>query len=392
MDPTTCKYRTHDGSLVVRLNKAVYGTADAGKLWHDTLSTLLKELGFKKSNHDSALYYKRVDGKLVFTILYVDDVLAGGSKDELEKLTEAIGSRYKVKKTTISPNTLDFVGVRISKNDRDQSFSLSQTGHIAKLASRVPEEERNAKISMGGGPNYNKETDPTLLDADEAKEYKSLVMGVQYVKRTRYDVSAELAYLTTRVQGPTRGDWKKLVRLINFLSNTRHAALRFKPTEGMQVFCSADASYASFDDYKSQTGFYTSIGKHNAPVYVKAGKQATTAQSTTMAELIALASAVEECTWTRGLMEELGFEQESIKIEQDNRGLVYLLQTEGSGAGRTKWTSIKLFWVREQMNAGLVHVEWTPTDVIRADGLTKVLPRGKYMTWRKWILNLKGGA
>jgi hypothetical protein len=47
-----------DGSLVVRLNKALYGCIESSKLWYDTLTSKLKELGFVANKKDSCVLNK----------------------------------------------------------------------------------------------------------------------------------------------------------------------------------------------------------------------------------------------------------------------------------------------------------------------------------------------
>jgi hypothetical protein len=48
-----------DGTMVVGLNKALYGLRQSGRLWYDKLHVLLKEAGYSRSKSDRGLFTKR---------------------------------------------------------------------------------------------------------------------------------------------------------------------------------------------------------------------------------------------------------------------------------------------------------------------------------------------
>ncbi|KAI0568176.1 hypothetical protein Alg130_12280 [Pyrenophora tritici-repentis] len=42
-------------------------------------------------------------------------------------------------------------------------------------------------------------------------------------------------------------------------------------------------------------------------------------------------------------------------------------------------------WLRQEVEAGRIHVDWKPTAYMPADGLTKVLPRQKHAQFIKQL-------
>lgn len=60
---------------VCRLQKALYGLKQASRVWNRKLDTKLKQMGFKRSKHDTCVYYRVVAGKVVIIAIYVDDFL-----------------------------------------------------------------------------------------------------------------------------------------------------------------------------------------------------------------------------------------------------------------------------------------------------------------------------
>lgn len=64
----------NDGSQrVCKLNKAIYGLKQAGRLWNEKLEKALFSFGLKKRKTDPCIYFKE-DLRLLIAI-YVDDFL-----------------------------------------------------------------------------------------------------------------------------------------------------------------------------------------------------------------------------------------------------------------------------------------------------------------------------
>jgi hypothetical protein len=62
--------------MLLRVQKALYGTLIAGKLWFDKLTAALKKLGFTANPIDPCVMNKTYKGKQLTLCLFVDDILA----------------------------------------------------------------------------------------------------------------------------------------------------------------------------------------------------------------------------------------------------------------------------------------------------------------------------
>nr|QBH67450.1 hypothetical protein UE_1384 [Ustilago esculenta] len=85
-------------SLVCKLNKSLYGLKQAGCTWYQKVDSTLTDIGFKRSNYDSALYYIENKGEppLILT-LYVDDVLIFTKhKPTADKFILTLQSKFKM--------------------------------------------------------------------------------------------------------------------------------------------------------------------------------------------------------------------------------------------------------------------------------------------------------
>jgi hypothetical protein len=60
--PEYASYAREDGSLVLGLDKALYGLGESAKLWYDTLCSKLKSMGFVANRKDPCVFNKDLVG------------------------------------------------------------------------------------------------------------------------------------------------------------------------------------------------------------------------------------------------------------------------------------------------------------------------------------------
>ena len=69
-----------------------------------------------------------------------------------------------------------------------------------------------------------------------------------------------LSFFTYRVQKPDTDDWKKLGRLVSYISCTIDLRLRLTADGAGVIMWWVDASFATIDGMRSQTGACMSMG------------------------------------------------------------------------------------------------------------------------------------
>ena len=80
IDPTYQQYVESDGSMMVQLDKALYGCVEAAALWYADLRSKLEEDGFVANPYDACILNKSgADGVQITISVHVDDLLVTSS-------------------------------------------------------------------------------------------------------------------------------------------------------------------------------------------------------------------------------------------------------------------------------------------------------------------------
>lgn len=120
------------------------------------------------------------------------------------------------------------------------------------------------------------------------------------------------------------------------------------------------------------------------PISWASKRQKSVALSSTEAEYMSQALAIQEALWLSLFLAELDirleqdssfrFDQSPVSIYADNQGAIALAKNPEFHA-RTKHIDIKYHFIRQEVDAGTCQLVYTPTTQQAADGLTK--PLGK---------------
>jgi len=182
------------------------------------------------------------------------------------------------------------------------------------------------------------------------------------------------------MDGASPAHVKELKRMIEFLHWERSKGLRIKSDheEKWKVLAYSDSDFAGDkDDRKSVTGYVILLC--NVPVSWKSKGQPNVTLSSTEAEYVALCETVREIKFISQLLNTLNIQYERpIKVQVDNIGAVFLSKNKTSGE-RTKHIDVKYHFIREQINDGLIQVDFVRSEENLADIFTKNLSGEKYI-------------
>jgi ribonuclease HI len=178
---------------------------------------------------------------------------------------------------------------------------------------------------------------------------------------------------------------KRIDRVLKYLNGTKLKEMVFMVTD-LEVYAYIDASYAIHQDGKSHTGAVISLGKTGGTVWTKSSKQKIVTLSSTEAELVAVHEAMQRGLWIRELLLEIGIKCGPVQLFQDNESTIHLIKN-GAVQYKSKHINVRYFSIKEQIDNNIVQVSYLPTDLMKADILTKPLFGAKFIQMQQWILN-----
>jgi len=385
---------SNEGTLVLKLNKALYGLVESARLWNDEISGTLLSAGFAQSAQDPCLYTHAA--KMLSLVVYVDDFLLSYSKDrDLYWLETLLANKYG-KPRVQSGNTVDYLNLRIRKLAVDVngfpagSFLVDQTEYCRTMLAKYNIE--GTEDMPHSGDFFSSDPSSPLLSALDTTRYVSMAMSLLFTcNRVRSDVFLHTSLLCTKLKNPTEEDMAKLVRVLRYIAGTLEYGLIYSSGDAdLKVFAWIDASYATHDDAKGHSGTVISIGavpgSNGNVVYVKSRKQKLVARSSTEAELIALHDGLPQVVWTREVLAELGYSQSPAEVFQDNKSTIFICEAGHGNHHRSKHIAVRYFYAKGLLDHGVIRIKHLGTDLMLADTFTKALSRRQFMAAREQMM------
>ena len=395
VDPSLKKYVTIEGSrrvLYTKLNKALYGTVQASRLFWEKLSSfLVNQHGFEQNPYDFCVVNKMINGKQFTIIWYVDDLkFSHVDSSVVTKMIEAVKSEFgKEYEVTVHRGKVhDYLGMQLDFSNKGKVV-MTMRDYIDELIKEVPEDLLSGKASTPAS-NFLFNVNPkcSKLGNETSVMYHHLTAKLLYLsKRVRPDILTAVSFLCTRVQEPDQDDWKKLGRCLKYLSNTADLKYTLAVDDSWTIRWWVDASYGVHPDMKSHTGATMSMGQ--GCVYSMSRKQKLNTRSSTEAELVGANDAMSMILWIRRFVEAQGYMVNENTLYQDNQSAM-LLEKNGkmSSSKRTRHLEIRFFFITDNVAKKNLRIEHCPTDDMVGDFYTKPLQGSKFVKHRNRILGI----
>ena len=363
------KYLRKDGSLVVKLDKALYGCIESSRLWYEVLRDFLLQLGFIANEKEPCVFNLQRSGHQVTVCIYVDDLKCTSiDGDDLEWLRLELVKKFK--EVTYQDGDVHYY--------LGQKFDYSVPGEckvsMCDYVSDALEEYGTSgfRATPASEDLFKVDVESPLLAEDKRVSFHSRAAKLLYLAlRCRPDILPSVSFLTGRVTSPSEEDWRKLDRLLMYLNSTRELGIVLRAENGLQVIAHVDASFAVHESMKSHTGSFITLG--TGPINASSKKQSLVTRSSTEAELVGLSDSLPQIIWTREFLIAQGYKAAAAIVYQDNVSTIALTKKGRSTSAKTRHVAIKYFFVKDREDAGEVVVQYMATDKIIADGLTKPL-------------------
>jgi hypothetical protein len=219
--------------------------------------------GFKRSDYDSCVYLKTVNGSAIYLLLYVDDMLiAAKDKSEIAKLKEQLNLEFEMKDLGVARKILS---VEIIRDIKFGMLYLSQRGYIEKVLCRFNMQDAKP-VSTPLAPHFKLSLDLCPASDEDIKymsrvPYSSAVDSLMYAMVcSRPDLAHVMSAVSRYMANPGKEHLNAVQWIFRYLRGTSNACLRFgKSTRGLIGY--VDSDYAGdLDNRRSLTGYVFTIG------------------------------------------------------------------------------------------------------------------------------------
>ena len=385
---------------VVLLVKALYGHPDAGGLWEQHLKKIIKTLGGQEVPEYPGNFFFP-DTKLLLST-YVDDLTLAGPEEAHEpfwaKLTSVVdieppepiyrilGRNHVVMPLSQSEGHEECAAFRAQKSlVFDMLDYAHQTVDLYKSITSVTNLKHAATpfVPDGSISIEDEESKGELASSACKILMKALWLG----RLSRPDIIKPINDLATKVQSWSRGDDKRLLRLIQYIHSTPHYRLVGTINDNpdhleLHLYVDADFAGDRLSGKSTSGGFMVLSGPNTFfPLAWVSKRQTSTSRSTTESEVVSLAySLYQEGLPALQLWEKLLGRSVTLRVLEDNQATILVIRKGYSPKLRhiTRTHKVNLSGLSEVFRDDSAELEYCKTDVQAADIFTKALPPQKW--------------
>lgn len=365
---------------VMRLHKALYGIRQAPRAWNAKIDCTLKEIGFKQSKHEHAIYRRNNGDATLLLGVYVDDlIITGSSKEAIESFKEEMKTKFQMSDLGL----LSFyLGIEVQQNE--DGISLCQAHYASHILQLGGMEGCNpAHTPMEERLRLSRESTAEEVDATE---YRRIVGSLCYLVHTRPDLAFAVGYVSRFIERPTEEHMMAVKRILRYVAGTTHYGLHYKrKTKETRLVGYSDSDLAGdIDTRNSTSGTLFFLG--NCLVSWQSLKQRVVALSSCEAEYVAATTAATQGIWLARLLGELhGREAGAVELMVDSKSALALAKNPVFHE-RSKHIDLRYhFIIRDCLEDGSISTSYISTSDQLADILTKSLGRVKFQELRAKI-------
>ena len=343
-----------------KLNKTVYGLADASRTWYLRVRGELLKLGVQVSKYDEAIFFWIVDEKLEGLLCcHVDDFLWGGSESFKRRIIDKIKDTFETSRE--ETESLKYLGLDLKQISG--AIVVSQKKYIDGL-----------EFISGDQMTDNNDE----LNKKGKRLLRGAVGQLNWIAfQTRPDIAFDACNTAVSLKNAIMKDIQVANKGIK-KAKASEVAIQFRNIGDIReahIVCFCDASFRNLKGESSQGAHVIFLkGKRNfSPVTWQSKKIRRIVKSTLAAEALALDDAADSCFYLKTLLQEVtGSSKECfpITLKTDSRNLhdaVYSTKTL-----EDRRLKIDICSLRQKLSTGEIHkIEWIRKEFQLADCLTK---------------------
>jgi hypothetical protein len=198
----------------------------APRAWNTKLDSTLKEMGFRQSPHEAAIYQRGNRGNTLLVGVYVDDLVITGTKDvEVAMFKEEMNATFQISDLGL----LSFyLGIKVHQGD--SGITLRQTAYAKRVIELAELTDYNPALTLM--EEMLKLSHDSTMDEVDATQYRRLVGSFRYLAHTRPDLAFSVGYVSWLMQRPMTEHQQAVKRIICYVTGTLDHGLYYSRCPG----------------------------------------------------------------------------------------------------------------------------------------------------------------
>ena len=363
--------------MACKLQRSIYGLKKASRTWNIRFDQAITLYSFEKILNEPCVY-KRIQGtKVVFLVLYVDDILLIGN--DIEVLSSVKGwlqKKFDMKDLGEANYILE---IKLLRDRKNKVLALSQALYIDKILARFNmENSKKGTLPFRHGVYLSKEQSLKTLEQKERMSripFASTVGSLMYVMLcTRLDICYVVGIVSWYQSDPGEEHWIARKHILKYLRRTRDYMLVYS-SGSLETIGYTDLDFpGDIDSRKSTSGYVFTL--NGGAICWRSVKQTCVDDSTTEAEYVVASEAAKEAVWLKKFLLDLQVipsADRPITLYCDNSGAV-AQSKEPRYHKKRKNIEIKYHLIRYIIERGDTVVTKIALEENLADPFTKTLP------------------
>ena len=371
---------TKNPDYVCKLQKSLYGLKQAARCWNSVIDQSFKDSGYVQNKADPCVYVKNITRSnkksIMIIAIHVDDlILACNDAQMMETEKADLQRKFEMKDQGEAHHIL---GMCISRNKEERTLTISQKMYLENVLKRFNMQDCK-RVATPIDPNQSL---IKLKDDEQSvnlQDYQAVIGCLTYAMTiSRPDLATSVGILSQFMSKPGQNHWKAVTRVLRYIKGSLNIGLKFDASyqTPVDVIGFTDADWAGdVVERKSTSGYVFQIC--GGTVSWRSKRQEIVALSSTEAEYKALSFAAQELMWLRSFLKDLGYEQKTNILNEDNQGAIALSKNPDNHS-RTKHIDVRYHYIRDLVEKKKVEVNYCPTNNNLADLMTKGLPRPRF--------------
>ena len=376
---------------------ALYGLRSSPRDYQEEVERRLKDLGYKRLCMCRCIYLKESTAGKVLIYAYVDDFIITCSTERL--LDEEISIIRMVSSTTVPKEDPEIVlGMELKRDRERRTISLTMESKISELCHKYEIHKTIKKIRKTPMPANGfriTESDYKDLDAkhqeqlnlSEIKEYMNIIGSLIWISSVRFDIVLSTSYLSWFTKNPLRHHLYMAICVLEYLYVTRTLPLVLGGHIETKLIGYSDAALGKGPKGRSIIGTFVSANPTAGALICKTTTTKVVHSSSFESELEGCIKAEKSLCTIRNIYLEINEEIDRVStLYSDNESMINFVKSEYSGTN-VKHMDLKMWYFREKLSLGNLHLVFMPGEVIPTDNLTKIGTGEKH---EKFIFRIMG--